>query len=158
VPGKRPPDYPGVADTNWDKFDSLFTCPASVTDDDLRTGYQEFYVTARKECEGLDMSAAQIMRTSVMLNWFFKHQATSRKGYGEDDGYQHPGQEKDAILAWEQIAKTWDDVRLKSRPRGEGGLPPEKVRDIFLAVLSAVPEAGLRAILQDKFVDALATA
>jgi hypothetical protein len=147
-----------MADANWDKFDALFTCPASVTDADLRTGYQEFYVTARRECEGLDMSAAQIMRTSVMLNWFFKHQQTSRKGYGHDEGYQHPGQEKDAILAWEQIAKTWDDVRLKSRPRQDGGLAPEQVRDIFLSVLGAVDEPGLRAVLQDKFVEALSGA
>jgi hypothetical protein len=147
-----------VATTNWDKFDSLFTCPTSVADVDLRGGYEEFYTTARRECEGLDMSAAQIMRTSVMLNWFFKHQQTSRRGYGTDDGYQHPGQEKDAILAWEQIAKTWDDVRLKSKARGDGGLSPEKVRDVFLAVLGEVADGALRAALQDKFVEALAGA
>jgi hypothetical protein len=140
---------------DWDKFDGLFTCPRSVEDADLRTGYEEFYATARRECEGLDMSAAQIMRTSVMLNWFFKHQQTSRRGYGTDEGYQHPGQEKDAILAWEAIAKTWDDVRMKSRRADPGGLAPEKVRDVFLAVLAEVDDPGLRAALQDKFVEAL---
>jgi hypothetical protein len=102
------------------------------------------------------MSVAQIMRTSVMLNWFFKHQQTSRKGYGTDEGYQHPGQEKDAILAWEAIAKTWDDVRLKAKRTEPGGLAPEKVRDVFVAVLAEVTEPGLRALLQDKFVEALA--
>ena len=146
-----------MASIDWDKFDSLFTCPSSVGDQDLRGGYEEFYATVRRECEGLDMSAAQVMRTSVMLNWFFKHQQTSRKGYGTDDGYQHPGQEKDALLAWEQIAKTWDDVRMKSRPRSDG-LAPEKVTDIVLAVLGEVREPGLRAILQDKFVEALRAA
>jgi hypothetical protein len=140
---------------DWDKYDSLFTCPDSVTDTDLRAGYQAFYADARRECEGLDLSAAQVMRTSVMLNWFFKHQQTSRKGYGTDDGYQHPGQEKDAILAWEQIAKTWDDVRLKSRRADPGGLAPEKVRDVFLSVLSKVDDPQLRAVLQDQFVEAL---
>jgi hypothetical protein len=144
-----------VANTDWARFDGLFSCPASVTDSDLRTGYEEFYATAKRELDGLDMSAAQIMRTSVMLNWFFKHQQTSRKGYGTDDGYQHPGQEKDAILAWEQIAKTWDDVRLKSRPR-ETGLAPERVRDVFLAVLGEVRDPQQRALLQDKFIEALA--
>jgi hypothetical protein len=144
-----------MASIDWDKFDSLFTCPSSVGDADLRGGYEEFYATVRRECEGLDMSAAQVMRTSVMLNWFFKHQQTSRKGYGTDDGYQHPGQEKDALLAWEQIAKTWDDVRMKSRPRADAGLAPEAVRDICLTVLGSVPEPGLRAVLQDKLVEAL---
>lgn len=147
-----------MADADWTKFDALFTCPASVKDGDLRTGYEEFYATARSECEGLDMSAAQIMRTSVMLNWFFKHQQTSRKGYGEDDGYQHPGQEKDAILAWEQIAKTWDDVRMKSRPKAADGLSPEQVRDIFLRVLGGVDDPAVRAVLQDRFVEALQAA
>jgi hypothetical protein len=98
------------------------------------------------------------MRTSVMLNWFFKHQQTSRRGYGTDEGYQHPGQEKDAILAWEQIAKTWDDVRLKSRPIEAGGMAPEKIRDVFLVVLREVEDPALRAILQDKFVEALSAA
>jgi hypothetical protein len=144
-----------MASTDWAKFDGLFTCPASVTDPDLRSGYEEFYATAHRECEGLDMSAAQIMRTSVLLGWFFKHQQTSRKGYGTDDGYQHPGQEKDAILAWEQIARTWDDVRLKSRPRETGGMTPEQVRDVFLRVLGEVDDRALRAVLQDKFVEAL---
>jgi hypothetical protein len=143
---------------DWDKFDGLFTCPESVRDPDLRRSYDEFYVTARRECEGRDMSAAQIMRTSVMLGWFFKHQQTSRKGYGTDDGYQHPGQEKDAILAWEQIAKTWDDVRLKTRPQETGGLAPEKIRDVFLLVLREVDDPELRAALQDKFVEALQAA
>jgi hypothetical protein len=147
-----------MASADWDKFDGLFTCPRSVEDTDLRTGYEEFYTTARRECEGLDMSAAQIMRTSVMLNWFFKHQQTSRRGYGTDEGYQHPGQEKDAILAWEAIAKTWDDVRLKSKRADPGGLAPEKVRDVFVAVLAAVEDPALRAALQDKFVEALSGA
>lgn len=142
---------------DWDKFDSLFSCPDSVTDNDLRQGYQAFYATARRECEGLDMSAAQVMRTSVMLNWFFKHQQTSRKGYGTDDGYQHPGQEKDAILAWEAIAKTWDDVRIKSKPRETGGMSPQQVRDVFLLVLSQVDDAAMRAELQDKFIEALSS-
>src|ERR1700691_3898092 len=147
-----------MASIDWDKFDSLFTCPSSVGDQDLRGGYEEVYASVRRECEGLDMSAAQVMRTSVMLNWFFKHQQTSRKGYGTDDGYQHPGQEKDALLAWEQTAKTWDDVRLKSRPRLDGGMPPEAVRDLVLAVLGEVRDPGLRATLQDKLVEALAAA
>lgn len=146
---------------DWDKFDALFTCPASVTDADLRTGYEEFYATAKAECEGLEMSSAQIMRTSVMLNWFFKHQQTSRTGYGDKAGYQHPGQEKDAILAWEQVAKTWDDQRLKAQARAAvapSGMSPEQVRDVFVSVLGEIDDPALRAVLQDRFVEALSAA
>jgi hypothetical protein len=45
-------------------------------------------------------------------------------------------------------------VRLKSRPR-QDGLSPERVRDVFLAVLGEVSDGRLRAALQDKFVEAL---
>jgi len=144
--------------TDWTKFDALFHCPDAVTDDDLRDSYQQLYVQAKTECEGLDMSSAQIMRTSVMLAWYYKHLQTSRVTYGDKGGYQHPGQEKDALLAWEQIARGWDDVRQRSKPRGEGGLAPERVRDVFLAVLAEIDDAGLRALLQDKFVEALSAA
>jgi hypothetical protein len=143
---------------DWTKFDNLFTCPASVTDDDLKISYEELYATAKRECEGLDLSSAQIMRTSVMLGWYFKHQQTSRVAYGDKGGYQHPGQEKDALLAWESIARSWDEVRRKAQPVAGGGLTPEVVRDIFVHVLGQVEDAGLRARLQDSFVEALSGA
>jgi hypothetical protein len=143
---------------DWDKFDALFACPASVTDADLRTSYEQMYLSAKRGCEGLDLSAAQIMRTSVMLGWYFKHMQTSRVGYGDKGGYQHPGQEKDALLAWEQIANHWDDVRRKAQPSAAGGLSPETVRDVFLKVLAKVDDSGLRAELQDRFVEALSAA
>jgi hypothetical protein len=143
---------------DWTKFDSLFACPASVTDRDLRDSYEEMYSSAKRGLEGLDISAAQIMRTSVMLGWYYKHLQTSRVGYGDKGGYQHPGQEKDALLAWEQIANHWDDVRRKSQPAGATGMSPGQVRDVFVAVLAGVEDAGLRAELQDRFVDALSGA
>jgi hypothetical protein len=143
---------------DWTKFDNLFTCPAAVTDQDLRTAYEELYTAAKRECEGLDLSSAQIMRTSVMLGWYFKHQQTSRVAYGDKAGYQHPGQEKDALLAWESIARSWDEVRRKAQPVTGGGLSPEAVRDIFVHVLGQVDDASLRARLQDSFVEALSEA
>ena len=63
-----------------------------------------------------------------------------------------------SLPAWEQIAKTWDDVRMKRRPRVDAGLAPEAVRDLVLAVLGEVRDPGLRASLQDKLVEALAAA
>src|SRR6267154_2368175 len=109
--------------SDWAKFDSLFSCPSSVTDDDLRIAFEEMYAAAKRGCEGLDLSAAQIMRTSVMLGWYFKHQQTSRITYGDKGGYVHPGQEKDALLAWEQIANHWDEVRRKAQPAISGLSP-----------------------------------
>jgi hypothetical protein len=138
----------------WTKFDSLFACPSSVTDEDLRAAFAEMYAAAKKGCEGLDLSAAQIMRTSVMLGWYFKHQQTSRVTYGDKGGYVHPGQEKDAILAWEAVANHWDEVRRKAQP-SSSGLSPETVRDVFVSVLASVEDPALRAALQDRFVEEL---
>ena len=60
-------------------------------------------------------------------------------------------------VAWEQIAHHWDDIRRKSQP-AISGLTPERVRDVFLAVLVGIDDAALRAELQDRFVEALASA
>ena len=35
-----------MADADWDKYDGLFHCPDTVTDEDLRTGYEAFYATS----------------------------------------------------------------------------------------------------------------
>lgn len=139
---------------DWDKFDYAFTCPSSVKDEDLRLGFEKALAELRRECAGSGMSTAMILRSSVMLGWHIKHMQTSRAPYKDDQGYQHPGQEKDAVLALTSVMKDHDDIRL--RTRAKSGLAPEQVRDVFLDVLAEVDDPRLRALLQDKLADALA--
>lgn len=141
--------------TDWTDLDFAFKRSDAVTDTDLVVGYEALLARMRTEAQGLDISTAQILRGSIVIGWFVKHQQTSRRLYGDQGAYAHPGQEKDAIIAWEAIAKDWDDILHKSRSRGAvaSGVPVEVVRDAIVGVLKDLaPEE--RAALQSKFADA----
>lgn len=137
---------------NWDRFDSAFECPDSVKNDKIRELYQGAYAEVRSECQNLDLSVGFIMRASLMLDAFIKHQQTKRSPYGEDGGYSHPGQEKDALVALQAIIKDYDDLLIKSRPKEPRGVSPEAVRDALVMVLRRIEDQDLRVKLQMQFV------
>lgn len=141
--------------SKWDQFDFAFNCPSSVTDESLRMGYQHAYAEVRAECEGLDLPVGFIIRASSMLDLFIKHQQNKGKGYGEDSGYLSPAQEKDAINALQAIAKDYDELLIKSRPKdlaAAKGVPEEAIREALVAVLRRIDDPEQRVKLQMQFV------
>ena len=141
--------------TKWDRFDFAFNCPASVQSEPLREGYQAAYAEVRAEAENLDMPVGFIIRAASMLDLFIKHQQTKSVGYGDDGGYLSPAQEKDAINSLQAIARDYDELLLKSRPKEapvKPGVPEEAVRDALVAVLRRVEDPDLRQKLQMQFV------
>jgi hypothetical protein len=140
---------------DWTDLDFAFARPESVTDEDLVTGYEALLARLRAEAEGLDVSTAQILRGSIVIGWFIKHQQTTRKLYGDAGAYAHPGQEKDAIMAWEQVAKDWDDVLRKAKLTmlNRDVVPLPIVKAAIIRVLENV-SAEQRAELQSQFADA----
>jgi hypothetical protein len=140
---------------DWTDLDFAFARPESVTDEDLVTGYEALLARLRAEAEGLDVSTAQILRGSIVIGWFIKHQQTTRKLYGDAGAYAHPGQEKDAIMAWEQVAKDWDDVLRKAKLTmlNRDVVPLPIVKAAIIKVLENV-SADQRAELQSQFADA----
>ena len=147
-------DYPSMAH-DWTDLDFAFARPESVTDEDLVAGYEALLKRLRDEAEGLDISTAQILRGSIVIGWFVKHQQTSRRLYGDKGAYAHPGQEKDAIMSWREVAKDWDDVlrRAKQALAAVNGIPVEAVKDAIVTVLEKVDEQS-RIILQAEFAEA----
>lgn len=140
---------------NWDNFDFAFTCPESVTDDALRVGYEKMLAEVRKESENHELSVGQIIRAETMIKWYIKHQQTSKYHYGEDHGYQHPGQEKDAMLALQGVTRDYDEILLKARSKApvvQQGVPEEAVREALVTVLRSVEDPALRRALQARFV------
>lgn len=140
---------------DWSDLDFAFARPESVTDKDLVTGYESLLSRLRAEAEGLDISTAQILRGSIVIGWFVKHQQTSRKLYGDAGAYAHPGQEKDAIMSWREVAKDWDEVlrRAKQALAASNGVPVDQVKAAIISVLEKVDEDS-RVILQAEFADA----
>lgn len=140
--------------SKWDRFDFAFECPKSIEDAKLREGYQAAYAEVRTECEDLAMPVGFIIRAASMLDLFIKHQQTKGKGYGDDGGYLSPAQEKDAINSLQAIARDYDELLLKSRPRTPEakGVPEQAVKDALVAVLRRVDDPELRQRLQMQFV------
>lgn len=141
--------------SKWDRFDFAFNCPESVRDGKLREGYQAAYAEVRSECENLDMPVGFIIRASSMLDLFIKHQQTKSVGYGDDGGYLSPAQEKDAINSLQAIARDYDELLIKSRPKTPdqpAGVPEQAVKDALVAVLRRVEDPDLRQKLQMQFV------
>lgn len=140
--------------SKWDQFDFAFECPSSVTNEKLREGYQNAYVEVRGECEGLDLPVGFIIRASSMLDLFIKHQQNKSVGYGDDGGYLSPAQEKDAINSLQAIARDYDELLIKSRPKEPvfKGVPEDAIREALVAVLRRVDDPELRVKLQMQFV------
>jgi hypothetical protein len=140
---------------DWSDLDFAFARPESVTDKDLVTGYESLLKRLRDEAEGLDISTAQILRGSIVIGWFVKHQQTSRRLYGDPGAYAHPGQEKDAIMSWREVAKDWDEVLRKAKAAlaAVNGIPVEAVQAAIIGVLEKVDEET-RVVLQAEFADA----
>lgn len=122
---------------DWSDLDELFTCPDSVTDDGLRALYEALRDRVRRETAGLDVSTGQLVQASLMLAWTVKHRSTSRHPYGDREGYQHPGQEKDAILALESVVRGFSDGIGKARDRAARDTAPRGIPvDVVQTVLA----------------------
>lgn len=143
-----------VPTTRWDRFDFAFNCPPSVTKKVLKDGYQAAYAEVRSECEAMDLPVGFIIRASTMLDLFVKHQQTKGVTYGEDGGYANPSQEKDAINALQSIARDYDELLLRVKPKDQTmkGVPPELVKEALVAVLRKVKDPDVRQMLQMQFV------
>lgn len=126
----------------WSDLDELFVCPESVTDQKLRELYQALYARIVRELDMVEISTAQAIQGSLMISWTVKHMHTSRKAYANVEGYAHPGQEKDAIMALESILRDWNDIMHKARvhrDRSRTGVPVEVLQDVLKNALASVP-------------------
>lgn len=140
---------------DWSDLDELFSCPASVTDPKLKQLYEALYARLKKELESIgfaQVSTAQLIQGSLMTGWTVKHLQTSRKQYQDKQGYQHPGQEKDAVMSLESILRDWNDVMLKARAlhdKTPQGIPVEVVQEALAGALSSLDQEVRIPILSD---------
>lgn len=135
---------------DWSDLDTLFSCPDSVTDEKLRELYEVLVARLRTEMTTIEPNTGQLIQASLMTGWAVKHMSTSKAVYGEKSGYQHPGQEKDAILALEAIIRDWNDNLLKSRiarDRVTQGIPVKVVQEVLAGALSGLDQEARMPII-----------
>ncbi len=142
-----------VPDDGWSDLDELFSCPASISDDKIRALYEALYARVKRELDAVELSTGQVIQASLMIGWTSKHLQTSRKVYGEKAGYQHAGQEKDAIMALEALLRDWNDTMLKARSQRDrahgAGVPVEVLQGVLAQALSKLPAEVRAPVVSD---------
>jgi hypothetical protein len=127
---------------DWSDLDELYTCPASVEDAKLRKLYEALYARLQRELEAVDLTTGQLIQGSLMLGWTTKHLRAARLPYGQDQGYSTSSNEKEAIVALENILRDWNDTLLKARAqrdRNRPGVPVEVLQEVLASVLGRLP-------------------
>lgn len=133
-------------------LDAAFTLPETVTDADLRSLFEVLVARCRAEASHLQMSTLQQLRIERIVTGYVRIKHAEKHPYGDKQGFQHPGQEKDANAAWQSIAKDFDDILAKSKPSDRAGIMAE-VKELIVNVLSTVEDSGVRTGLMHRFVE-----
>lgn len=141
---------------DWTNLDRAFQLPDTVTDAKLRELYEFLRERLRAEAEGTDLSIMQILQGERSIGLYIRGRQAEQAAYGEAGGFAHLSQEKDYWSAWDAAASRFTELVRKGKMTPvAGGLTPQQVRDVFMAVLATVSDPAMRAELQDKFADAL---
>ncbi len=133
-------------------LDWAFTCPASVTDDDLRTGYEVLVARFRGECSHLTgMTTAFQLLIERTISSYIKAKHTERRKYKAAGGYVHPGQEKDFNVFVKDMLHEVNDMMRKNHPSADRELTLRDVREVILAVMGGISDTAVRDDLARRF-------
>jgi len=132
-------------------LDWAFTCPASVTDDDLRSGYEILTARFRAEGDHLPLNTAWQLLIERTVTAYIKTKQAERRKYGEAGGFQSPGQEKDYNSYLSSMLHEVNEVLRRNYPTADRDLTLAQVKDVILEVMRAIPDRGTRDTLARQF-------
>jgi hypothetical protein len=135
-------------------LDWAFTCPASVTDDDLRAGYEILCNRFRSEGAHLPLNTAYQLLIERTVTAYVKAKQAERRQYGERGGYQHAGQEKDYNGYLNGLLHEVNEVLRKHHPGADREFTLAQVKDVLLGVMAEIPDPAVRDDLSRRFADA----
>jgi hypothetical protein len=134
-------------------LDWAFTCPDSVTDDDLRGGYE--ILVARFRTEGahlMAMSTPYQLLIERTITGYVKAKQLERRAYGvKTGGYEHAGQEKDFNLFVLKMLHEINDMLRKDFSTADQELTIARIKEIMLAAMSTIPDPATRDDLARRF-------
>lgn len=139
---------------NFEDLDWAFTCPESVTADDLRGGYVILTERFRREGEHLPLNTAWQLLIERTVTAYVKVKQAERIAYGEPGGFQSPSQEKDYNAYLNSLLREVNDVLRKHHPDADRELTLAKVKEVILGVMRDIPDAGTRDDLARRFASA----
>jgi hypothetical protein len=135
-------------------LDWAFTCPASVTDEDLRAGYEILVARFRSEGEHLPLNTAWQLLIERTVTAYVKVKQAERKQYKQAGGFEHAGQEKDYNGYVNGLLHEVNEVLRKNYPSADRDLTLAQVKDVILEVMGAIPEKEVRDRLASQFATA----
>ena len=132
-------------------LDWAFACPASVTDDDLRAGYEILVARFRGEGAHLPLNTAFQLLIERMINSYIKLKQAERRQYKAAGGFEHAGQEKDYNVFVQGMLHEVNDMLRKNHPTADKEFVLQQVKDVILAVMGGIPDRGVRDDLANRF-------
>ena len=132
-------------------LDWAFTCPASVTDDDLRGGYEILTSRFRAEGSHLPLNTAWQLLIERTVTAYVKAKQAERKQYGAAGGFANAAQEKDYNSYLNGLLHEVNEVLRRSYPGADRDLVLEQVKEVILSVMGRLPDKGVRDDLARRF-------
>lgn len=132
-------------------LDWAFTCPASVTDDDLRGGYEVLTARFRAEGEHLPLNTAWQLLIERTCTAYVKTKQAERKAYGKAGGFQSPAQEKDYNTYLSNMLHEVNEVLRRNYPSADRDLTLAQVKDVILSVMGSLTDRDVRDDLAQRF-------
>lgn len=135
-------------------LDWAFTCPASVTDQDLRDGYEVLTARFRAEGEHLPLNTAWQLMIERTNTAYVKVKQAERRQYGQVGGFASTGQEKDYNVYLNGLLHEVNDVLRKHHPNADREFILRQVRETMLSALGRIPDRSVRDNLTQLFAEA----
>lgn len=135
-------------------LDWAFTCPASVTDEDLRGGYEVLVARFRAEGEHLPLNTAFQLQIERTITAYIKVKHAERREYGKAGAFTDLRQEKDANSFVQACLHEVSDMLRKNHPNADRELVMAEVREIIVSVMRGIPDTSVRDDLARRFASA----
>lgn len=136
-------------------LDWAFTCPVSVSDGDLRTGFEILVARCRAEGAHLaTMNTPYQLLIERTITAYIRAKFTERRKYGKTDGFDSAGQEKDFNTYVLKLLHELNDMLRRDHPTADRDFTLQQVREVILAVVRDMPDTGVRDDLARRFAAA----
>lgn len=132
-------------------LDWAFTCPASVTDEDLRAGFEILTARFRREGEHLPLNTAWQLLIERTVTAYVKVKQAERRPYAGPGGFQSAGQEKDYNGYLTGMLHEVNEVLRRNYPGADRDLTLAQVKDAILEVMREIPDIAVRDDLARRF-------
>lgn len=132
-------------------LDWAFTCPASVTDDDLRLGYEVLTARFRAEGEHLPLNTAWQLLIERTCTAYVKTKQAERRVYGKTGAFASLAQEKDYNSYLNNLLHEVNEVLRRNYPGADREITLAQVKDVILSVMGDLSDRDVRDDLARRF-------